>query len=330
MKNQNQKIRSNAIRLSVLFLLLIGSTAFAQQDAMFSQYMFNGLAINPAYAGTRNVLSTTALFRKQWVRIPGSPTTETFTVDGPFSRKKKGGLGLNLINDKIGVTNSLGIYGVYAYRVKIKRNKTLSFGLQAGVSQYRANFTSVSLTRDVANQYDAAYENNIKRWNANFGFGMYYYTKKFYAGLSIPHFIPGKLISKIKSSSNYYETFISDKDKAHQYAHAFLTAGYVIKIKKDIKLKPSVLVKYVYGAPIELDLNANVWFYDIVSAGLSFRTADAILVMFEVQANKQWRIGYSFDYSYTRLRKYNSGTHEIMLRYEFSYERAKLLTPRYF
>lgn len=327
MKNQNQKIRKYAFRLA-LVLMLISSATFAQQDAMFSQYMFNGLAINPAYAGTRNVLSTTALFRKQWVRIPGSPTTETFTMDTPFSRKKKGGLGINLINDKIGVTNTLGLYGVYAYRVKISRNKTLSFGLQAGVSQYRANFTSVSLTRDLT--YDAAYENNVKRWNPNFGFGMYYYTKKFYAGLSIPHFIPGKLLSKIKSSDNYYENFISNKDKAHQYAHAFLTAGYIIKIKKDIKLKPSVLVKYVYGAPIELDLNANVWFYDIVSAGLSFRTADAILVMLEVQANKQWRIGYSFDYSYTRLRKYNSGTHEIMLRYEFSYERAKLLTPRYF
>ncbi len=319
------------IWLLFLFMLLGDKPAFSQQDAMYSQYMFNGLAINPAYAGTRNVLSATGLFRRQWAgkKIEGAPITETFTIDAPLP-KKKTGLGLNLINDKIGVTNSLAIDLVYAYRIKINRYKTLSLGIQAGIWQYRANFTDVNLSKDPVLQQDESFQNNINRWDPNFGFGAYYYTKIFYAGLSLPHLLNTKLISKEDNANSAYG-FLSDSEKAKQFQHAFFTMGYLMKFpKKYLTLKPSILLKYVYGAPIELDLNANLWFYEKYAVGLSVRTADAVAILLEAQANKQWRFGYSYDYSYTKLRRYNSGSHEIMVRYEFSYQKSKLLTPRYF
>lgn len=322
--------RTLGLILPILFML-IADLAKAQQDAMYSQYMFNGLAINPAYAGTRNVLSATGLFRRQWAgkKIEGAPITETFTIDAPMP-KRKTGLGLNLVNDKIGVTNSLAIDLVYAYRIKINRYKTLSLGIQAGIWQYRANFTDVSLSKDPVLQQDGSFQNNINRWDPNFGFGAYYYTKIFYAGLSIPHMLNTRLISKEETVNSAYG-FLSDSEKARQFRHAFFTMGYLMKFKKKyLKLKPSILVKYVYGAPVELDLNANLWFYEKYAVGLSVRTADAVALLLEAQVNKQWRFGYSYDYSYTQLRRYNSGSHELMVRYEFSYQKSKLLTPRYF
>jgi type IX secretion system PorP/SprF family membrane protein len=340
MKNQMKKfilfLQNNFVgnpKLIVLsaICLLCEINAFAQQDAMYSQYMFNGLAINPAYAGSRSVLSATGLFRRQWAgkKIEGAPITETFTIDAPLP-KRKTGLGLNVVNDKIGVTNSLALDLVYAYRIKINRYKTLSLGLQAGIWQYRANFTDINLSRDLTLQQDEAFQNNINRWDPNFGFGAYYYTKIFYAGLSFPHLLNSKLISKQDNANSAYG-YLSDSEKARQFRHAFFTMGYLMKFtKKYLKLKPSILIKYVYGAPIELDLNANLWFYEKYSVGLSVRTADAVALLLEAQASKQWRFGYSYDYSYTKLRKYNSGSHELMVRYEFSYQKSKLLTPRYF
>lgn len=340
MKNQAIIFKTNvghfltkAVARFGFLLLLLGAIneSYAQQDAMYTQYMFNGLAINPAYAGTRNVLSATGLFRRQWAgkKIEGAPITETFTIDAPLP-KKKTGLGLNVMNDKIGVTNALSFDLVYAYRIKINRYKTLSLGLQAGIWQYRANFTDVNLSRDVNMQQDQAFQNNINRWDPNFGFGAYYYTKIFYAGLSLPHLMNNKRISKQDDANSAYG-FLSDSEKARQFRHAFFTMGYLIKFpKKHIKLKPSLLVKYVYGAPVELDLNANLWFYEKFAVGLSYRTADAVAILLEAQVNKQWRFGYSYDYSYTKLRQYNTGSHELMVRYEFSFSKAKLLTPRYF
>jgi type IX secretion system PorP/SprF family membrane protein len=234
------------------------------------------------------------------------------------------------VNDKIGVTNTLAFDLVYAYRIKISRYKTLSLGLQAGIWQYKANFNDINLSRDPALQQDESFQNNINRWDPNFGFGAYYYTKVFYAGLSLPHLLNNKRISRENSVNSAYG-YLSDKEKARQFRHAFFTMGYLMKFpQKYLKLKPSILIKYVYGAPIQMDLNANLWFYEKYAVGLSVRTGDAVALLLEAQANKQWRFGYSYDYSYSKLRQFNSGSHELMVRYEFSFSKAKLLTPRYF
>ncbi|HVD99564.1 MAG TPA: type IX secretion system membrane protein PorP/SprF [Cytophagaceae bacterium] len=304
--------------LKILVLLSIAtSTVYAQQDAQYSQYMFNTLAINPAYAGSRDVISATALYRKQWVNTPGSPRTATFSVDAPF-KKEKIGLGMVVFNDKIGITNTTGMYVSYAFRMRLKKG-TLALGLQAGFSQYSADFSSVKLDQD--NQYDGAFASNVNKFMPNFGAGVYYNTDKFYIGVSLPRLVNNKMFNKADSAVSV----------SKQVRHMFFMAGGVIPISQDVKLKPSTLIKIVEGAPLEFDLNTNVWFYDAVAAGISYRLgAGTIVSMIEVQASKQIRIGYAYDAAVGKSKVVGRGAHEIMARYEFGYVKAKVLSPRYF
>ncbi|MCS6823948.1 MAG: type IX secretion system membrane protein PorP/SprF [Cytophagaceae bacterium] len=293
------------------------ATAYAQQDPMFSQYMFNTLAVNPAYAGSRDVVSATSMYRKQWLRVDGAPRTVTFTADAPFNREHIG-LGIIALSDKIGVTSNTGLYTCYAYRLRLEKG-TLAMGLSAGFNQYKADYSSVKLS-SAEDDYDPVFSQNINKTMPNFGAGTYYFTDNFYAGLSIPHIVNNKLFKK---GDTIFTT-------AHLSRHVFLMGGYVFTLSSDVKLKPSVLVKYVQGSPINMDINANVWFFDHIAIGLSGRTSGALVSMLEVQATKQFRFGYAFDFTLNKIRKYSNGTHELMLRYEFGYIKNKILTPRYF
>lgn len=277
----------------------------AQQEAMYSQYMFNTLAINPAYAGSRNTLSATALYRRQWVGIEGAPKTATLSVDAPVSNKNIG-LGLQIISDKIGVTSTTAISTSYAYKIHTNRG-TLSIGLQAGANTYRGDFMSSTL----GEQTDIPYKQNVNKTYFNAGAGLYYSTHNWYLGLSSP-----QLLNNVSLVNNRL--------------HIFLAGGYVFPLGEDFKLKPSVLVKAVEGAPIEADLNANLWILDLVSVGAQYRTGADIAAMLEVQLIRQLRLGYSYDRSTTTLGNYNSGSHELMLRFEFAFEKEKILSPRYF
>ncbi len=303
---------------SLFFALCMAATfqVVAQQDGLFSQYMFNTMLINPAYAGSRDVLSLNALYRKQWVNVPGAPETMTFSADAPI-KKEKMGLGLTLFNDKIGVTNSTGFYGNYAYRIRLTNNSTLSMGANIGLTYYTANLTNVKYADD--NSSDNAFSANITKWMPNLGLGLFYNTDKFYIGLSMPHVLNNKLTNDPGVT-------------ARQYRQAYLLAGYVFDLSNKFKLRPSALLKEVSGAPIQLDLNANIWMYDLVAFGISYRSLDAPLFMIEIQATEQLRFGYAFDYSTSIKPDNNLGrtTHEVMLRYEFGYDKSKMLTPRYF
>lgn len=305
-------------KIKLLFtLLVLGQVSvFAQQDGLFSQYMFNTMLINPAYTGSRDVLSLNALYRKQWVNVPGAPETATFSADSPLKNEKMG-VGLTVYNDRIGVTNSTGIYGNYAYRIQLSNNSTLSMGASVGLTYYKADLASVKYTDD--NTYDNAFGSNVQKWMPNIGLGLFYNTDKFYAGLSMPHVLNNQLDNDPGLTSR-------------QSRHAYLLAGYVFELNHKFKLRPSALLKYVSGAPIQLDLNANLWMYDLVAFGISYRSLDAPLFMIEVQATEQLRLGYAFDYSLSLKPESNLGrtTHEIMLRYEFGYDKSKIVTPRYF
>lgn len=301
-------------------LLLISASAsklYAQQEAMYSQYMFNTLAINPAYAGSRNVTSATALYRNQWVGINGAPETITFSIDAPLNSKKVG-LGLQVFNDKIGITKTTGAFASYAYRIRLQKG-TLAFGLQAGASQYRADFQNVSLNPDPSN--DVAFNQNVNKVLVNVGTGIYYNTDRFYIGLSSPQLLNNKLSNFTVETSNVFNG---------QALHLFFATGYVFPLSDVFALKPSVLVKGVKGAPIEADLNATLWIKDVFAIGLQYRTKADISAMVEIQASPQIRLGYAYDRSLTKLVQYNSGSHEIMLRYEFGFEKGKILSPRYF
>jgi type IX secretion system PorP/SprF family membrane protein len=304
------------VLLSLLLLLTID--LFAQQDPQYSQYMFNTLAVNPAYAGSRDVLSMTALGRKQWVGLAGAPTSATFSADCPV-RKEKIGLGLMFSTDKIGIQKTTAASFFYAYRIRA-RIGTLALGLSGGVMQYNADLTSVALSSNNT-QMDPAFQNNVNKILPNFGAGVYFSNDKLYLGVSAPHLVNNTVAAYRVANSISYGT---------QSRHYFIMGGYVFNLSSSLKYKPSFLIKMVEGSPVQADLNSNLWFHDRFAIGFSYRTSDAVVVMGEVQINHQLRFGYAFDYSLNKLSNYNSGTHEIMLRYEFGFGGKVITSPRYF
>lgn len=294
-------------------------TVLAQQDALYTQYMFNTLAINPAYAGSRNVLSATALSRTQWVGIEGAPRTQTLTFDAAMPNKKVG-LGIQVFNDVLGITKTTGSYLSYAYRLKMGKG-TLALGVQGGVANFRADFSSVILNS--GSPIDPSFSSNINKLLPNYGFGIYYNTDKFYLGVATPHLLDNRFTDE-------NSVLVTNGLIAKQYLHLFVTSGVVLDLGQDFKFKPSFLFKGVMGAPLQLDINANLWIKDRVSIGAQYRTRDAFSGLFEVQVSDQLRVGYAYDHTVSKLAKYNSGSHEIMVRYEFGYSRSRVVAPRYF
>lgn len=308
-------IKRTTILIAFLGAVFQGNL-FAQQDPQYSQYMFNTLVLNPAYAGSRNVISLTGLGRMQWVGIDGAPRTQSVTLDAPINNQKMG-IGLSFFNDKIGFEKRTAVYVPFSYRLMLKKG-VLSFGIQAGAMNYRSDNSSIKLHEQVITP-DGAFASNTSGWKPNVGAGVYYTDDKFYVGASLPKLIP-------------YSYSSSGKDGEGMRNHAFLTAGALFNITNDIKLKPSTVIKYVKGAPIQADINANLWFNNKFAVGLSYRTGDCVLAMFELQLNDQLRLGYAFDYTLTSLNKAKGFlySHELMLRYEFGYNSKKIVTPRYF
>ena len=323
-------IRNFFAGLFLLSICSLGHRALAQQEAMYSQYMFNMLSVNPAYAGSRDVLSVTGLYRQNWIGIEGAPTTQTISADMPLN-KERIGIGFQAFNDKVGETGSTGFYGNYAFRVKVSQSATLSLGLQAGVTNYRANLLNVNTGGGAGS--DPAFSVNINKFLPNFGTGIYFSTDKFYVGVSVPQLIKGKLND------------FSRSDTARQQRHFFGMVGAVVRLSNALAIKPSILAKAVAGAPIALDFNANLWIRNRFAIGASFRTSnlkfeeasagnhrigDALVGMVEMQLSDQFRFGYAYDYMLNGLQGIQTGSHEVMLRYEFGYHKSRILTPRYF
>ncbi len=307
-----------SIRKYIVLALAVSLTATmeAQFDPMFTQYMFNELVINPAYAGSRECLSTTAFYREQWVGLDGAPSTITASVHAPFMQQKIGA-GITVMNDKIGVSNRTGVNLNGAYRIQMDNN-TLSFGLQLGMVSLSENLSNLNLTAD--NQFAMS---TGKKTAPNFGFGAFYTAPKWYAGFSIPRMLKNRL--DVSNGSGEVKNSLEMDD-----FHYFITAGSVFDIAPTVKLRPNIMLKAVSGAPMEMDLSANALFNDFIWAGLSYRTGDAIAMLLGANITKQLRIGYSYDYSLSALQDFNTGSHEIMLGYDFNYSKDKVITPRYF
>lgn len=304
-------------RLPLLLLLLaVSFISGAQQRPMYSQYMFNMMNINPAYAGSRGVAGMTALHRDQWVGIPGAPQTSSFSWDMPIHEKKIG-LGIQLYDDKLGIERTTGLNASYAFRIQITNSGTLSLGIQAGLLNYRANYTEVRTFQT----NDPSFSQNINGLLPAAAAGVYYNADKFYIGLSTP----ALLQTKISNDNTADVSSASGRD-----LHLYLASGFVMNLSQDLALKPSVLIKAVSGAPVEYDLNANLWIQNTIALGCSYRTGDAVVGMVEFQMNKQFRFGYAYDKTFSNLGSYNTGTHELMLRLEFGNTNGKIASPRYF
>jgi type IX secretion system PorP/SprF family membrane protein len=318
-------IKSANICLKVLFVIalcvigLFNSKLFAQTEPMYSQYMYNMLGVNPAYAGNREALSLNFFQRNQWVGIKGAPKTTSISMDQSIKDGKLG-WGIQVYDDRLGVEAASGLNGMLSTRIQVSEKGILSGGLSLGMMNYRINLNEVN-NRNNPNDPSFISIDNPSKWNPSLGMGIYYNTDRFYAGLATPSILKARLAS--------YENMITSIQTSNAF-HLFANAGYVFDINEDVKLKPSTMIKMVSGAPIETDINLNVWLKDLLGFGASYRTGDAFVGMVELQATSNLRFGYAYDMPFNPLKYFTKGSHELMLRYEIGNFKTKIKSTRYF
>jgi type IX secretion system PorP/SprF family membrane protein len=296
--------------LVVLFAILTLQVK-AQQDPQFTQYFDNALFVNPAYAGSTGMLSAMSIHREQWVGFEGRPSSTTMSIHSPLSYESVG-LGLTAVRDVIGPLSQTMFYGDFSYSLKLTQKSKLAFGLKAGLNLINSETSTLNTTQ----AGDQNLQNNMRnRINPNFGFGMYYHSPRFFAGISTP-----KLIEQ---SIDGTET---NKEKRHYFA----IVGAVIPVSKEWKIRPTSQVKATFGAPMSIDFSVAGIYNDKVWLGSMYRLNAAYGVFAQYQINPQFRIGLATDFSSTVIRKYNYGTFEVMLSYDFRFNKQGIRSPRYF
>jgi type IX secretion system PorP/SprF family membrane protein len=300
-------------KILIFALMLTCYSGFAQQDAQFTQYMYNTININPAYAGSRGVMSIFGLHRTQWVGLDGAPTTNAFSLNTPLNNSNLG-LGVSLVSDKIGPTSDNTISADLSYTVPMNEDYKLSFGIKASGNIF--NLDTDKLTPAQAN--DPNLQNFDNDFSPNFGAGVYLHSDKLYLGLSVPNFL---------QDSKY-----NDNDVAvfQERMNFYFIGGYVFDIGSSVKFKPAVLTKLVTGAPLQVDASANFLFFDKLMLGGAYRWDAAVSALAGFQVTDGLFIGYSYDMETTELRRYNSGSHEVFLRFELFNKVSKMVSPRFF
>ena len=301
---------------SILLIALCGGLN-AQQDAMFTKYMFNSLSMNPAYAGSHENLRVSAQARRQWMNFPGSPTTLLASIDGTAADNRMGWGGL-LGYDRIGLNYITDLHGNYAYRFGVGEG-TLALGIRAGVTWYRSNLASADLGDLVV---DPVFDQNVSFFIPKAGIGVYYQQEKFYAGVSVPTLV----------SIDPRRDFSLKDDSTFARRHYFLHTGMVFAAAEGFSLKPSVLIKAVKGAPVEADLNLQLYFLERFGVGVSYRTGDAVVCMAELFTRSGLRVGYSYDFTLSRINNHGGGAHEIIVGYEWggTGDKGKMRDIKYF
>ena len=317
---KNKKIYINLfITSQIVIILLVFQKVHAQTEPMYSQYMYNMLGVNPAYAGNREALSFNFFQRNQWNGIKGAPKTTSISLDQAIKYGKIG-WGVQVYDDRLGVEAATGFNGMLSTRIQISEKGVLSGGLSFGLMNYRINLNDVQ-NRNNPNDPSFISTNDPSSWKPSLGMGIYYNTDRFYASVSTPSILKSRLAS--------YEDFNSSMVKSNAF-HLFANTGYVFDINEDLKLKPSTMVKMVSGAPIEADLNMNLWLKDLIGIGGSYRTGDAFVGMIELQATSNLRFGYAYDVPFNPLKYFTKGSNELILRYEFGNYKTKIKSTRYF
>lgn len=286
-----------------------------QQASMYTQYMHNEVTINPAYAGSHGVVSATLLHRNQWTGMEGSPKTTTVNAHMPLTNEAIG-IGVSVLNEKIGVTDKTLINAAGAYHLPIGGGKRVSFGLQMGALHQKSNYSEV----DTREQGDKTFQQDeVSGLSPNIGGGIYIEKENvWYAGLSVPHLINSKVEGKDGVSVS------------EEVRHYFFTAGYVFTVNDLVKLKPSTMVKGVPGAPVNIDISGYFIYDDKYWLGLAYRSLESVSLLAMLQINNEFKVGYAYDYSTGDLGNTNSGSHEIVINYRFAFEKSKVISPRYF
>ena len=315
------------IFIKTIILLFIATSGFAQQDPQFNQYIFNNLIINPAYAGTKGIQNISATFSTQWVGFTGAPSTQTISYEGPVQKNE--GLGVHIINDKIGAQTQQGLFGSYAHRVKLNTDFILSLGVAVGASHYTLDGAKLIIDNENDPVIPKVYVNKLRLDSKT---GAFLYSKRFYVGFSVTNLFAG-----IKKNN--------DLEIASPVRHYYLTSGYVFKINDDFDFKPSFLIKEEFKAPTNIDISTMLLYKDKIWLGASFRTGllnfknkyldnslkrrDAVAFMTEWNVNEEFRFGYSYTVTVSALKNYSG--HEIQVGYYFPTKlNSKMKTPRYF
>jgi len=301
----------------VLFLLLTFNGLFAQQQAMYTQYMFNHVAINPAYAASKNAISAMLLARAQWVNLEGAPTSTTFTLHGPV-KKERIGIGISILHDVIGPTSETDLTADFAFQFKINRDITLALGAKGSIGFYRAELAKLR----IIDQNDPRFAEDIREdFLPNIGSGVFLYSKEFYLGLSIPKMIRNNINinSDIAGSGNSY-----------MERHFFLIGGYIFDLASDVKFKPSFLAKIIPDSRPAIDFNASFIIRDYLWLGATYRYDNSMSAMAEIRIGAGLFLGYAFDFTTSKLMRFNSGTHEILVSYDLGFDRFRVKSPRYF
>jgi type IX secretion system PorP/SprF family membrane protein len=313
------KTKNKVVKKIVLGLILFYSLGcFAQQDAQYTQYMYNTVSINPAYAGSRGHMSLAGLYRAQWVGLEGAPETQTFNIHTPLGYKGLG-LGLSFVNDVIGPTSETYLDLDISYTIDLDFDKKLSFGLKPSVNLLDVQFSE--LNQDTGQGTDPTLQQNIdNRFTPNVGAGVYYHTDRFYAGLSVP---------RILETSHFEESSLST---AKEQMNFYFITGYVFELNPFLKFKPAILTKLVQGAPLQLDVSANFMFDEKFIGGIAYRWDAAFSGMFGFKISEEFLIGLAYDREITDLgaTAFNDGSFEIILRYDFIRAIGNLKSPRFF
>jgi len=303
------------IKVTPILLLFLTDTVCAQQDPQYTNYMYNTMNVNPAYAGTKEVLSILGMYRAQWVGLDGAPVTSAFSLHSPIGLSNIG-LGLSFVNDKIGPSDENTISVDFSYRLNFDNLSTLALGIKTTANLLNVDYTKLS----IYDPTDPQFQNNVdNRFSPNFGAGAYWYSDKHYVGFSVPNFLETK----------HYD----DNDRnslAKEKMHYYFMAGYVFDLTSEIKMKPAFLSKMVAGAPLQIDMTANFLFFEKLTVGAAYRLNASVSGLVAFQLSDKLLVGYSYDAETTKLAHYNSGSHEIFLRFEVFREAEKIYSPRFF
>lgn len=302
-------------RNTVLLLISILSVlcAQAQQQATFAQYMFNGLAINPAYAGEHKALSFSVLSRFQNIGLPGAPNTQSFAVHSPMVDQRFS-VGALVVHDRIGIIDQTGVSGIYSYRIPVADHISLSMAVQGGFSFYRANYAQLETY-----QPDPVFSQNVSQNRPNIGAGAFLSKQQsWYVGLSSPHMM------------NNIFTRGAELTTIRQNVPIILSAGYVLTVSRKVKFKPNTLFKMVDNRPVEFDVNANFLIDEVLWVGASYRSSKSMNFMTEIQVTDQLRFGYSYIAAFGPIRQVEIGSHEFFVGYILSYKMKGIVSPRYF
>lgn len=310
------------LKFNIIILILFNCGAsIAQQLPQFTQYMYNTISINPAYAGSRETLSIVGLHRSQWVGLEGGPTTQTLSIHSPL-RNDRVGVGLSLIHDELGYENFSYLYGDFSYTLPVGENAKLAFGIKGG-------FTHFSLDQEILNDPDVSsdpfFDDISNKWSPNAGLGVYLHSNRWYLGLSAPRVLNSDYNTKGRIGNIDY--------MALERISYYFTGGYVFDLNEAVKFKPAALLKATNGAPLSFDITANFLFNDVLWLGGSYRineATSAIGAIADFQVSRRWRVGYAYEYDISELNKYaTGGTHEILLMYEII-KSKRIKSPRFF